>query len=57
MDARGAAPRPSTVGEMANILLAARGDHPLATVGKNWPSSFVNRRDELRSRFSKRYDY
>jgi hypothetical protein len=57
MDSRGAAPRPSTVREMANILLAARGDDPPATVGKNWPSSFVNRRDELRSTFSRRYDY
>jgi hypothetical protein len=54
MDARGAAPMQSTVRDMANILLAARGETPPATVGKNWPSSFVNRRDELRSRFSKR---
>jgi hypothetical protein len=57
MDTRGAAPRPSTVREMANILLAARGDTPSPTVGKNWLSSFVERRDELRSRYSKRYDY
>ncbi|OKP03366.1 hypothetical protein PENSUB_6869 [Penicillium subrubescens] len=57
MDTRGAAPRPSTVRDMANILLAARGESPPATVGKNWPSSFVQRRDELRSRFSKRYNY
>ena len=55
MDTRGAAPRPATVGEMANILLAARGRHP--PVGKNWPSTFINRRDELRTRFSVRYDY
>jgi hypothetical protein len=57
MDSRGAAPRPSTVREMANILLAARGTIPPLTVGVNWASSFVNRRDELRSRYSKRYDY
>ena len=57
MDSRGAAPRPSTVREMANILLAARGITPPLTVGKNWPSTFVNRRDELRTRFSTRYDY
>jgi hypothetical protein len=42
---------------MANILLAAHGSHPPPTVGKNWPSTFINRREELRSRFSKRYDY
>ncbi|OOQ89515.1 hypothetical protein PEBR_07950 [Penicillium brasilianum] len=57
MDSRGAAPRPATVGEMANILLAARGSNPPPTVGVNWPSSFIKRRDELRSRFSRRYDY
>ncbi|KAJ5527353.1 hypothetical protein N7513_011512 [Penicillium frequentans] len=57
MDARGAAPRTATVGEMANILLAARGSQPPPTVGKNWPSKFVNRRDELRTRYSVRYDY
>jgi hypothetical protein len=42
---------------MANILLAARGNQPPTTVGKNWPSTFVNRRPELRTRFSRRYDY
>jgi hypothetical protein len=57
MDSRGAAPRPSTVREIANILLAARGTIPLLTVGVNWASTFVKRRDELRSRFSKRYNY
>ncbi|OKO98130.1 hypothetical protein PENSUB_9514 [Penicillium subrubescens] len=57
MDSRGASPRPATVGIMANILLAARGGYPPPTVGKNWPSSFISRRPELRSRFSRRYDY
>jgi hypothetical protein len=55
MDSRGASPRPATVGIMANNLLAARGSHPLTTVGKNWPSSFISRRPDLR--FSRRYDY
>lgn len=41
MDACGAAPRPSIVRDMANILLAARGDYPPATVCINWPSSFI----------------
>ena len=57
MDSRRAAPRPATVGEMANILLAARGSQPPPTVGKNWPSQFIQRRDELRTRSSIRYDY
>jgi hypothetical protein len=42
---------------MANILLAARGSTPPPTVGKNWPSTFINRRPELCTRFSRRYDY
>ena len=50
MDSRGAAPRPATIGEMANILLAARGSQPPLTVGKNWPTKFVERRDELQIR-------
>ena len=57
MDARGAGPRPATVGEIANILLATRGSQPPPTVGKNWPSKFVQRRDKLRTRYSVRYDY
>ncbi|KAJ5799040.1 uncharacterized protein N7503_006545 [Penicillium pulvis] len=57
LDTRGAAPRPATVREMANILLAARGNNPPATIGKNWPSAFIQRRNELRTRFSRRYDY
>jgi hypothetical protein len=35
IDSRGAAPRPSTVREIANILLAARGTNPPLTVGVN----------------------
>lgn len=46
MDSRGAEPRPATVGEIANILLAACG-----TIGVNWLSNFIKRRDELRTRF------
>ena len=57
MDTRGAAPRPAIIAEIANILLAARGTNPSPTVGKNWPSNLVNRRDELRTRFPKRFGY
>jgi hypothetical protein len=57
MDSRGAAPRQSTVREMANNLLAARGDTSPVTVSKNWPAAFIDRREELRSRYSKNYDY
>ena len=57
MDMRGSAPRPAAVQEMANILLAERGSSPPSSVGKNWSSAFVKRRPELRTRYSKRYDY
>ena len=35
LDSRGAAPRPATIREMANILLATRGESPPPTVGIN----------------------
>ena len=57
MDSRGAAPRPSTIREMADILLASRGESPSATVGVNSVITFVKRRDELKSRYARRYDY
>jgi hypothetical protein len=57
MNPRGAALRQSTVREMANILLAAREDISPTTVSKNWPAAFIDRREELRSRYSKKNDY
>ena len=57
MDSRGSPPRPSTVREMANLLLEKRGTTPVISVGQNWVTNFVNRRPLLSSRFSKRYNY
>jgi alkylated DNA nucleotide flippase Atl1 len=57
IDTRGAAPRRATVREIADILLVARGITPPPTVGINWVSNFIKRRDKLRTRFSRRYDY
>lgn len=53
----GAAHKPATIPEIANILLAARGISPPPTVGVNWVSSFVKRHDELHTGFSKRYNH
>jgi hypothetical protein len=39
---------------MANSLRAERG---LGQVGLNWPSTFVKRRPELKTKFSRKYDY
>lgn len=47
-------PRLCGVEDMANQLLRAR-DAP--RVGKHWASNFVKRQPELRTRYSRRYDY
>ena len=52
MDRRGAAPRPSHVQEMANILLSGHGSSIHQPIGKNWVSSFVKRHDELKTSYS-----
>ncbi|KAJ5273619.1 hypothetical protein N7478_008744 [Penicillium angulare] len=57
MDNRGAAPRPTTVREMANLLLSARGSTPVQTVGENWVNKYVKRHPQLSTRFSRRYNY
>ena len=54
LDSRGFPPRPQGVEEMANHLLAERGATP---VGKNWTTNFIKRRTELKTKFSRRYDY
>jgi hypothetical protein len=57
MDLRGAAPRPSTIREMADLLLAARGTTPVVTVGENWVTNYIKRHPNLSSRFSRSYNY
>jgi len=55
LDSRGFPPRPQDVQEMADLLLAER-DASLV-VGKNWTSNFIKRRTELKTKFSRKYDY
>jgi transposase len=57
MDDRGGAPRPSTVREMAALLLQHRGIRNTTPIGQNWVTKFVNRHPEIKSRFSRRYNY
>ena len=57
MDSRGSAPRPSSVREMANILLEHRRTTPVLSVGENWVTNFIKRHPTLSSRFSRRYNY
>lgn len=56
MDSRRIAPMPSTVREIANILIA-RGLTTLLTVSVNWVLTFISRRDKLYTRSLRRYDY
>jgi hypothetical protein len=58
MDERGQPPQVATVREMANILLAKRDESTSpSTVGTNWVRNFVNRHDDLKSKFSRKYDH
>ena len=54
LDSRGFPPRLGAVEDMANQLLAARGG---GKVGINWPSNFIKRTPELKTRFNRKYDY
>jgi hypothetical protein len=54
LDSRGFGPKLHEVAAMANYLLANRGGTP---VGIGWPGSFINRKPELKMRFSRKYDY
>jgi hypothetical protein len=54
LDSRGFSPRPQDVREMADLLLAERDALP---VGINWTTNFIKRRTELKSKFSRKYDY
>ena len=54
LDSRGFPPRPQDVRDIADLLLTVRDGLP---VGKNWTTNFINRRPELKSKFSRKYDY
>lgn len=57
MDLRGAAPRPATAREMANLLLVKRGSTLIQTVGEKQVHNLTQRHPELSTRLSRRYDY
>ena len=57
MDQRGAAPRPSHVQDMANILLSNRGSSNIQPIGKNWVYKFIKCHDQLKTKFSRRYNH
>jgi hypothetical protein len=51
---QGFSPGYDMVGDMANLLLETRG---ASRVGPRWASNFVRRQPELRTRWSRPYDY
>jgi hypothetical protein len=54
LDKRELPPRPSLVREMANYLLIQHRDQQ---IGEKWVYNLVQRRSELKSRFSQKYNY
>ena len=54
LDSCGFPPRPQSVQEIADLLLAERNMLP---VGKNWTSNFINCRTEIKTKFSWKYNY
>jgi hypothetical protein len=53
LDTRGFSPTYAVVRDMADKLLAARGE---GKVGVHWPRNFVKRTDSLTTRFNRAYD-
>jgi hypothetical protein len=54
LDSQGFPPAIEGVRDMADYILASRG---APRVGKQWPYRFIKRREELRTRFSRAYDF
>ncbi|EED20106.1 conserved hypothetical protein [Talaromyces stipitatus ATCC 10500] len=54
LDKCGLSPRCSLVREMANCLLSQRGNQQ---VGERWVYNLIQRRPEIESRFSRKYNY
>src|SRR5450432_3038338 len=57
MDQRGLAPRPESVRQMADLLIAKRSDSnpnpdPKSLVGERWVYNFVQRHQALRTRYN-----
>lgn len=55
MDRRGMPPTQASVRQIVNLLLAQRGNLKIA--GKCWVVRFINRHEELKSKYNRKYDY
>jgi hypothetical protein len=57
MDERGFSLRPRDLAEMANVLIAEDTRQARDKVGKNWPTNFISRHPEIKTRVNRKYDY
>jgi len=57
MERRGLPPRISTVRYLAQKLLSARLSSSQATIGERWVNRYTKRHPELRSKYTRKYDY
>ena len=58
MDQRGMPPRIATVRQMASLLVTQyAGQTDPITVGQNWVRNFINRYNDLKSKYNRKYDY
>lgn len=60
MSEQGYPPRISAVRKMADILLSARAASPVdasPTIGENWVRKFINRHEQLQSKYTWKHDY
>src|ERR1700742_1886597 len=58
MGQRGMPPKIATVRQMASIL-ATQGTEQIdpITAGQNWVRNFINRHNDLKSKYNRKYDY
>src|SRR5215469_4617901 len=57
MERRGLPPRISTVRYLAQKLLSARLSSSNAIIGESWVNQFIKRHPELRTKYTRKYDY
>jgi hypothetical protein len=57
LDSQGFPPQLAIVRDIANLLLANRGQQPAPTIGKNWVTNFVKRYPSLQTKYNRKYDY
>ena len=55
LDERGYPLRIRDLRSAAKLLVNQRD--PAATIGRDWPTNFTNRRPEIKSKFNRKYDY